>query len=138
MIILLISSGLPKLHAGIPIMSSSSVAISAACHPSQQEYGDATLRPVKYGVLETATERDPKPTGFSAGDVAPLEAGGNYGGAPDFEVTPHESAWAIDKLGPKQPPFKDDSGGVRDRKKANHPVSPPPEDGGRAHIGWED
>ena len=85
MIIFLFANGFRKFPAGIPILSSNSAAISSACHPSEQEYKDVTLRPLRYGVLETDASRDPKPTGFSARAVAPLLEGEKYGGKPDLD-----------------------------------------------------
>lgn len=85
MIIFLFVNGFRKFPAGIPILSSNSAAISAACHASQAEHDDAVLRPLKYGVLETDSSREPKPTGFSARNVARLRGGESYGGTPDLD-----------------------------------------------------
>ncbi|MCJ1379121.1 hypothetical protein MMC17_002221 [Xylographa soralifera] len=69
--------GKRKYHAGMPIMSSCSLAISAACHaPPGDEH--AAVKKVMYG----ATWRSADGTeyaGFSSQDVRPLKAGIKYG-----------------------------------------------------------
>ncbi|KAL9058325.1 MAG: hypothetical protein Q9162_001780 [Coniocarpon cinnabarinum] len=74
--------GFRKFTAGVPVFSSCSIAISAGCHMSTQEYDDAIFRPLKYGVLKTGKLGDAQPVGFSALEVTPLQKGELYGGTP--------------------------------------------------------
>ena len=85
MIIFLFANACRRYPPGIPILSSNTITISAACHPSKQEYDDVAVRPIKYGVLEVDADTEPKPTGFSARPVAPLRNGELYGGMPDTD-----------------------------------------------------
>ena len=85
MIVFIFANGFRKFPAGIPILSSSSIAIAAACRPAKAEFDDVAVRRLRYGVLETDADRDPKPTGFSARAVAPLKDGEYYGGEPDVD-----------------------------------------------------
>lgn len=68
----------------MPLMSSNSMAISAACHLLEQESPDSILKPLKYGVLESDTAGKPLHTGFSARHVLPLQDGQIYLGTPDL------------------------------------------------------
>ena len=79
--------GKRKYHTGMPIMTSCSLAISAACHaPPGDE--SAALKKVMYG----ATWRSADGTeyaGFSSQDVRPLKGGVRYGREiPREEVAP--------------------------------------------------
>ncbi len=62
---------------GIPLVRSSSVAISAACHPAHSDE-DAALRLVKYGVLDERAANGAWRVGFSSGPVGPLATGQVY------------------------------------------------------------
>jgi hypothetical protein len=86
------------IEAGIPTVSSCSVAISAAVHPLQSEPEDASLLPLQYGVIpsntvsktqytdrETSDAQWSRPplsgrehVSFSSGPVRPLENGAVY------------------------------------------------------------
>lgn len=71
----LFALGLRKqIVTGMPLASTCSAAISAACHRSTLEDKDAALKPIKYGVLPDLAEGGRKMVGFSAKDVGPLKA----------------------------------------------------------------
>lgn len=91
MIVALVVNGCRRLDPGMPVASSCSVAISAACHlPIGQE--DAALRPIMYGVVEDTEQGigteyfghsiiEDQGHGhpcFSSADVTPLLAGRTY------------------------------------------------------------
>jgi hypothetical protein len=74
----LIGLSFRKLHPGIPLVGSCSLAISAACGNARES--DAALKPLKYGVL---TNREPNEeelqfVGFSQYGVDPLVDGVRY------------------------------------------------------------
>ena len=61
-----------KFPSGMPLMSTCSIAISAACHRSAFEDSAMTERPLKYGMLPDAVESRQIYAGFSASHVDPL------------------------------------------------------------------
>ena len=84
MILFIFILGCWKYPSGIPVISSNTLALSAACHPSMTEPEDMVLRPLKYGVLQACSDKTVKATGFSAGEIGPLRAGEVYGGSLDL------------------------------------------------------
>lgn len=72
MILTLFGFGFKKLPNGMPVASSCSAAISAACHRADGEGEDIALLPLQYGVLK-GKERGFQEVGFSAEEVEPLE-----------------------------------------------------------------
>ncbi|MCJ1398987.1 hypothetical protein MMC11_002189 [Xylographa trunciseda] len=101
--------GSRKYHSGMPIVSTCSRAISAACHAAPGD-DNAASKALMYGVIHQ-TEDGRELVGFSSKEVKPLEAGKVYGGeaASDRgEVTSNEgtsSPAAVDELGtPWEPP----------------------------------
>ncbi|MCJ1287655.1 hypothetical protein MMC26_007007 [Xylographa opegraphella] len=69
--------GTRKYHAGMPIMGSCSLAISAACHaPPGDE--NAALKKLMYGAIWQSADGT-EYAGFSSQDVRPLKAGTRYG-----------------------------------------------------------
>jgi hypothetical protein len=78
MIIALFGFGFRKFDGRMPIASSCSAAISAACHPADDEGDDMVLLPLKYGVSERQKDRV-RQVGFSAGEVQSLVEGELYG-----------------------------------------------------------
>lgn len=91
-IVLFFAQGFRRFPANMPVLSSCSIAISAACHPLSHEPDDAVLRPLRYGVLETTSVEEPKPAGFSARDVGTLKSGEIYGGGIDIEEDDDDDA----------------------------------------------
>ena len=83
MIVFLFGSGFRRFSSGMPVISSNSIAISAACHLSRDENGDETLKPLKYGAL-SGPAHGVQTTGFSASDVKPLRNGDVYVGSPNL------------------------------------------------------
>ena len=79
MIVMLVFLGsVLKIGQGIPLVRSSSAAISAACHPDPTEV-DLGSGLVKYGVIESKRAADGRLcTGFSSGPVSPLQPGEVY------------------------------------------------------------
>ena len=76
MILTLIGFGFLRYRSGIPIASSNSRSISAACHPVPGKFKESTER-LQYGII--AELGDGKyHVGFSSGDVKPLVAGDHY------------------------------------------------------------
>ena len=83
MIVFLFGSGFRRFSSGMPVISSNSLAISAACHSSRDKNTDETLQPLKYGVI-SGTSDGAQATGFSASEVQPLRDGGVYAGTPNL------------------------------------------------------
>jgi hypothetical protein len=52
MLLFLIVCCCQKLKSGMPVASTCSAAIAAACHPSKKEQEDAPLLPIKWGVTD--------------------------------------------------------------------------------------
>ena len=77
-ILALFGVGFRKLPNGMPIVSSCSAAISAACHRAESDGDDAVLYPLQYGVVKGQNERIQQ-VGFSAQEVQPLEEEVIYG-----------------------------------------------------------
>lgn len=77
----LLASGCRKLDPGMPLASSCSLAIAAACHPPVEEQ-DAALLPLKYGVVDEGQSEDGgRGCGhacFSSQEVTPLVDGELY------------------------------------------------------------
>jgi len=76
----LLASAARKLEPGMPLASSCSLAITAACHTSPDDE-DAALLPVKYGAViaeEPESESDRKHACFSSKEVTPLVDGHWY------------------------------------------------------------
>ena len=61
-----------KFPSGMPLMSTCSIAISAACHRSAFEDSTITEQPLKYGMLQDAVGLGQICAGFSAEHVNPL------------------------------------------------------------------
>lgn len=78
MIVALLACGFRRFKKGIPIASSCSLAISAACHPLMEDR-NATLLPVQYGVLTSEIGGVVSRVGFSSREVEPLVDGVVYG-----------------------------------------------------------
>ena len=79
LIMFLIITGLcRKYPAGIPLASTCSLAISAACQRSKDDDEDVVLKPLKYGVLKDVGPNGLHRVGFSAEPVEPLENGESY------------------------------------------------------------
>ena len=76
MILTLIGFGFRRYHAGMPIASSCSIAISAACHPLPNDKYAAFSR-LMYGVVGT-NESGVEHASFSSREVTPLVAGRQY------------------------------------------------------------
>lgn len=79
-IVALLASAARKLEPGMPLASSCSLAITAACHTSPGD-GDAALLQLKYGVViaeEPEGESDREHACFSSKEVTPLVDGHWY------------------------------------------------------------
>ena len=73
MLVVLVRMGFRKLYGKIPLASSNSYAISAACHPPEQDT-DAALKPVMWGEVQTGSESEVGHCCFTSMDVtAPVE-----------------------------------------------------------------
>lgn len=77
LIVNLIAHGFRRYTDKMPILSSCSLAISAACHRDPSEDDDMPLMPLQYGVLPTTVGLEQK-AGFSARDVEPCVEGVVY------------------------------------------------------------
>jgi hypothetical protein len=68
-----------KLGAGMPIIGTSSLAISAACHPAEGDE-DAATRPLMYGAVKIRGVQGKRGwhVCFSSKDVVPLQDGEGY------------------------------------------------------------
>ncbi|KAI9726332.1 MAG: hypothetical protein M1828_001606 [Chrysothrix sp. TS-e1954] len=64
--------------SGMPLASSCSLTISAACHRAKDENEDITVQPIQYGVLSEVGPNGRPRTGFSARPVQPLIHGKFY------------------------------------------------------------
>lgn len=139
LIVFLYAYGFLRFPAGAPVLSSCSIAISAACHPSTREHDEAIVRPLRYGVLDTDALGDAQPVGFSTLDVKPLRSGGVYGGSSE-EAEENEGADAASQVRAPSPslttapPTKD---GVPGSERIQL-ISPPDEGSPRARsrTGW--
>lgn len=80
MFLILIALSTRKYPNCMPVLSSCSAAISAACHRTESENADMNLLPLQYGVLTTSKSRG-KAVGFSSLEVSPLEDGELYTGS---------------------------------------------------------
>lgn len=82
MILALILHGCRKLNPGMPIASSCSAAISAACHPPSGEPEDAAFLPLQYGVVDKdrvgELSDEAEHACFSSQNVVPLLKGVTY------------------------------------------------------------
>ena len=78
-----------KFPLGAPIIPTSSIAISAACHPATVDPTRLAERPLRYGLLSDANETEDVRVGFSADDVFPL---------PIYKVMTRPGRRALDKL----------------------------------------
>jgi hypothetical protein len=54
MILFLVFMSMRKLKSGMPVVSTCSAAIAAACHPSVQEGPEAWLQPIQWGVTDVS------------------------------------------------------------------------------------
>lgn len=77
-VVLIIMGGFRRVPAGIPLASTCSRAISAACHRSKSEREDIVLGPLGYGVLSDVGPNGYHRVGFTAGPLVPLEDGKVY------------------------------------------------------------
>ncbi|MCJ1381499.1 hypothetical protein MMC17_004610 [Xylographa soralifera] len=77
MVAVLVGFGSRKYHPGMPLTTSCSRAISAACHPAPGD-DDAPLKALMYGVIHQ-TEDGHEYVGFSSHEVKPLKGGRSYG-----------------------------------------------------------
>lgn len=66
-----------KLEKGMPSLGSRSMAISAAC-ANCAEGGEASTKPLMYGVLTTGATEGLQRVGFSQHKVMPLQEGTKY------------------------------------------------------------
>ena len=76
MMLTAIGFGCLRYRSGIPIASSSSRSISAACHPLPGRYRESTER-LQYGIVGELGDGKYR-VGFSSGDVKPLVEGDHY------------------------------------------------------------
>jgi len=56
MILYLVAYSMKRYKSGMPVVSTCSAAISAACHPSPNEEPNAWLRPIQWGETEISAE----------------------------------------------------------------------------------
>ena len=77
MVAIAIGFGSRKYHPGMPIITSCSRAIAAACHPAPGDE-NVHLKALMYGVTHR-TEDGREHVGFSSDEVTPLEGGKYYG-----------------------------------------------------------
>ncbi|KAI9876003.1 MAG: hypothetical protein M1830_007578 [Pleopsidium flavum] len=78
MVLAVIATGFRRLDPGIPLASSCSIAISAACHPPQDDVNAAIL-PVMWGAVEEKNE-DVGHCTFTSMEVTPPVKGRLYAG----------------------------------------------------------
>ncbi|KAI4732554.1 hypothetical protein E4T50_16873 [Aureobasidium sp. EXF-12298] len=79
-ILALLANGARKLESGMPLASSCSLAITAACHTGPGDE-DARLLPLKYGVViseESGSDSEYEHASFSSKEVTPLVKGHLY------------------------------------------------------------
>ncbi|KAH0371675.1 hypothetical protein KCU65_g1827, partial [Aureobasidium melanogenum] len=79
-ILALLANGARKLESGMPLASSCSLAITAACHTGPGDE-DARLLPLKYGVViaeESSSDSEYEHACFSSKEVTPLVEGHLY------------------------------------------------------------
>ena len=76
MILTLIGFGFFRYGPGMPVTSSDSRAISAACHPAPGRFMESTEK-LQYGVISDLGDGIYH-VGFSSGEVRPLIAGEHY------------------------------------------------------------
>ncbi|KAG9741613.1 hypothetical protein KCU73_g8879, partial [Aureobasidium melanogenum] len=79
-ILALLANGARKLESGMPLASSCSLAITAACHTGPGDE-DARLLPLKYGVViseESGSDSEYEHVSFSSKEVTPLVKGHLY------------------------------------------------------------
>ena len=76
MILTLLGFGFLHYSPGIPVSSSNSRAISAACHPLPGKFNESTKR-LQYGVIAELDDGKYR-VGFSSEEVKPLVAGDHY------------------------------------------------------------
>ena len=76
MILTLIGFGFFRYSTGIPVVSSNSRAISAACHPLPGKFNES-IKKLQYGVIAELGEGKYH-VGFSSEEVKPLVAGDHY------------------------------------------------------------
>jgi hypothetical protein len=74
MILIIFGFGFLKFPPGMPVASSSSRAISAACHPTRQR---ESVKELQYGVISDLGDGKYH-VGFSSGEVTPLVPGDYY------------------------------------------------------------
>lgn len=73
MLVVLVRIGSRKLYGRIPLASSNSYAISAACHPPEEDI-DAALKPVMWGEVQAGSDSEVGHCSFTSMEVtAPLE-----------------------------------------------------------------
>lgn len=78
MFLILVALSVRKYPNYMPILSSCSVAISAACHRTDLEEADMVVLPLKYGVLQPSKSSGKRAVGFSSLEVEQLEDGERY------------------------------------------------------------
>ena len=76
MILTLLGFGFLRYKTGIPIASSNSRAISAACHPLPGKFSESTKR-LQYGIIAELDDGRYR-VGFSSEQIKPLVAGDHY------------------------------------------------------------
>ena len=79
MVLILLVTGYRKLDAGIPLVGSCSLAISAACHCPTGDT-DAAFKPVKWGAVKHETDQGPGNCCFTTYNVEPPISGRRYAG----------------------------------------------------------
>lgn len=74
----LLGLGFLKYPRGMPLLSTCSLAISAACHRSGLEGPEIATMPLMYGEIEDSTDCGARRAGFSARPVKSLKVGAAY------------------------------------------------------------
>ena len=76
---LVFAASVNKYPSGMPLASSCSAAISAACHRSNDDPSDVAQRTLMFGVVPDETAMGNRRAAYSAGPVEPLQDGVLYG-----------------------------------------------------------
>ena len=79
MLLVLVAMGFRKLYGEIPLASSNSFAISAACHRPEEDT-DAAVKPVMWGEVQKSTNSELGHCSFTSMEVTPPVEGKMYAG----------------------------------------------------------
>jgi len=79
MLFVLVGMGFRKLHGKVPLANSNSFAISAACHPPEEDK-DAAVKGVMWGEVHTGSDSETGHCSFSSMDVTTPAEGKMYAG----------------------------------------------------------